>query len=366
VAEIAPAVLDAAPHFEPFNDRVLENPKIEVVRGDAYRALLRSDEAYDLIISEPSNPWVRGVEMLFAEEFLTAARRRLRPGGVYAQWFHTYSMDGATLALVLNTYRKVFPQASVWFTAKNDLILIGFAQGERGDDLERIAAHWSQERFRSRFARIGIDTLPGLLAHELLPSGVLDVAVLAADVHTLWHPLLSHEAARAFFADRTAPLPSTLTHDAAAAGAKNSLLRRYRARASEADWASAHASMAAQGCFRNAALCATFLAQWLRDEPQSPARDRLLAQAREFWGEGLDDALLPYLAKLFDESGTADVPSEYSYAEQVASLFLNYYVHGSPFDARALHGPWRRCAEAGHAQCRDRLASIEALGVELD
>ncbi len=74
VAEISPAVIAAAPLFDFGNLGASLNPKLTIVRGDAYRTLLRSPGQFDLIVSEPSNPWVTGIEMLYSREFLTAAR----------------------------------------------------------------------------------------------------------------------------------------------------------------------------------------------------------------------------------------------------------------------------------------------------
>ena len=64
VAEISQGVIAAAPLFDVGNLEASKNPKIEILRGDAYRALQQSPTRYDLIVSEPSNPWVTGVEML--------------------------------------------------------------------------------------------------------------------------------------------------------------------------------------------------------------------------------------------------------------------------------------------------------------
>src|SRR5690606_12421942 len=93
VAEISPAIMEAAPYFDEGNLNASKSDKVRVVVSDAYRALLRSRQPFDVIVSEPSNPWVTGVEMLFSREFLAAARDRLAPGGVLAQWFHTYETD---------------------------------------------------------------------------------------------------------------------------------------------------------------------------------------------------------------------------------------------------------------------------------
>jgi hypothetical protein len=301
--------------------------------------------------------------MLYAREFLAAARRRLSPGGVYAQWFHTYAMDASTLALVLNTYRQVFPRASVWFTAKNDVILVGFADDdERGGDLARVAARWSQERFRSRFGRIGVTGVAGLLAHELWPSGVLAAARLPDAVHTLSHPILSDHAARAFFSNETAPFPATHAGEAARIGASNSLLNRWRVSAPAAERAAQRASMATQACFRNADTCTTFLALWYREDPTAPALTRLLGQARSFWGSAVDETVLPWVASLFG-GDAGDGPLDYADAARLAALYEKHYSHGAPFEPRALHDAWRRCAATGDERCREGLHAVASLDV---
>jgi spermidine synthase len=361
VAEISPGVIAGATHFEEHNGGVLGDPRLRIVRGDAYRALLRSEGTFDLILSEPSNPRVTGVEMLYSEEFLRAARGRLRPGGVYAQWFHTSFMDSTTFALVLNTYRRVFPRASVWFTAKQDVVLLGRTEGGEGDDLERLVRAWEGGAFRPRLERLGIDSLAALFAHELLPAGVLDAVRLDAGVQTLLHPVLNHAAARAYFAGRPAAFPPTFSRAVAETGAAASLLGRYRAQVSEQEWERARPAMVTNGCFRDAATCMVFLAHWRRAEPDSRALRILAAQARDFWGEGIDEALLPAIAALWDAPPTGAAVS-YEEAERVRALFATHYSHAFPFAASALHEPWRRCAAAGDRRCLDQLPEVEALG----
>ena len=136
MAEISHGVIEAAPLFDHGNLAASKNPKVSIRRGDAYRALLQSREVYDVIISEPSNPWVVGVEMLYSREFLEAARERLAPGGVYAQWFHSYESDDEVVALVLRTYASVFPNISVWYTYGADMLLLGFNRVDRALDVE--------------------------------------------------------------------------------------------------------------------------------------------------------------------------------------------------------------------------------------
>jgi predicted membrane-bound spermidine synthase len=178
VAEISRGVIEAAPLFDHGNQQASRSAKVRVVRSDAYRALLRSTGSYDVIASEPSNPWASGVEMLYSREFLEAARDRLRPGGVYAQWLHTYETDEETVALVLRTYASVFDEVAVWYSLGPDLLLLGFKDSPPGLGFFRIEQRSRAPDYQKALKRLGIDSLPALLAHELLPLGVVHAAGL--------------------------------------------------------------------------------------------------------------------------------------------------------------------------------------------
>lgn len=198
VAEISPGVIEAAPLFDESNLYASQNPRVRIVRGDAYRTLLRGQGRYDVIASEPSNPWVTGVEMLYSREFLQAARDRLRPGGVYAQWFHLYATDADTVALVLRTYASVFDHVAVWFAMGPDLLLLGVLDPAPALDSEHIAARAQRRDFAAGLRRCRIDGVTALFAHELLPLGVVHALALPGPVHSLLRPLLNHRAGRAF------------------------------------------------------------------------------------------------------------------------------------------------------------------------
>ena len=92
VLEISREVVDASSWFAHENAGVLQNPRVRLLVGDGRTHLLLSRRQYDVIVSEPSNPWMAGVAALFTREFFEAARARLKPGGVLCQWAHTYEM----------------------------------------------------------------------------------------------------------------------------------------------------------------------------------------------------------------------------------------------------------------------------------
>ncbi len=361
-AEISPGVIRAAPLFEALNLGAASNPKTRLLRADAYRSLLRSEGSFDVIASEPSNPWVSGVEMLFSREFLLAARARLSPGGVYAQWFHTYETDARTLALVLGTYRSVFDRVAVWSTMKGDVLLLGFRSADTEADLERLERRFGDPRFRSLLEWVGIDSLPALLAHERIPSGVIGEIDLPDEVHTLLHPRLNHRAARAFFAGKAAELPVTVHRPAAEAGARSSLLgrllRERRVVLTDGDWV----EIAEQGCRIDPRVCAVFLARWRHERGESAELTDAIAQARRSTAgaPALADEELGRLLVLFGENPPEG--ADYDTAYGLLETFTLSYSHAFPFRSEPLRAAWRRCAS--DPRCAQRLPLVESLGMD--
>lgn len=123
--EIEPAVFKAGPYFARENHEPWKSPNLKMVFDDGRSYLERSQQQFDLIISEPSNPWLAGVSGLFTEEFFKIVRSRLRPGGVLGQWIQTYNFSLSEYALIVRTLKKVFPhQALVALTAGYDTVLL--------------------------------------------------------------------------------------------------------------------------------------------------------------------------------------------------------------------------------------------------
>ena len=118
IIEIEPAVVEAAEFFTKENREILKNPKAHLAIADGRNFLLASDGGYDVIISEPSNPWMRGIGNLFSLDFYELAAQRLAPKGIFCQWIHTYGLFPDDLKMVVNTFRSVFPHTTVWNTTR--------------------------------------------------------------------------------------------------------------------------------------------------------------------------------------------------------------------------------------------------------
>ncbi len=132
VIEISPEVVEASVFFSEENGAVLRAPGVHLVVGDGRSHLQLTTRRYDVVVSEPSNPWMAGVAALFTREFFEAARAQLKPDGLLCQWAHTYDMSDSDLRSIVRTFGSVFPQGTMWRVGDGDLLLIGTA----GTDIE--------------------------------------------------------------------------------------------------------------------------------------------------------------------------------------------------------------------------------------
>lgn len=157
LVEIEPAVLSAAPYFSQENRNVLKNPKVHVFVTDARHWLEATHERYDVIISEPSNPWIAGVANLYSQEAFRLAKKALAPSGIFCQWFHSYSMSERDFKMVLNTFLSVFPNAQVFNVSNMDLLILGI-NGNWDIDYKRVAeALETTPAARASLAPYGLD-----------------------------------------------------------------------------------------------------------------------------------------------------------------------------------------------------------------
>jgi spermidine synthase len=133
VLEIEPAMAEAAAYFGEKNGNILKNPRVRMIPSDGRNYLMAVPRKYDLIISEPSNPWIAGIASLFTRDFYATARQKLTPDGVFAQWLQNYSMSPDDFRMVLRTFAEAFPHVSVWNLQESDFLLVGSLKEQRFD-----------------------------------------------------------------------------------------------------------------------------------------------------------------------------------------------------------------------------------------
>ena len=127
VVEISSDVVEASRFFARVNHEPLADPRTTLILNDGRNHLTLTSSKYDVIISEPSNPWIAGMNSLFSRDFFRIARGRLNPGGVFAQWFHIYNLPQDDLQSLFRAFQDVFSSAILWQLNDGDVLLTGFA-----------------------------------------------------------------------------------------------------------------------------------------------------------------------------------------------------------------------------------------------
>jgi len=202
VLELERAVIRASRWFGPVNGKPLEDPRTRVVVNDARGFLALTEERFDIIISEPSNPWITGAASLFTTNFFRNAKDRLRPGGIFGQWVQLYQLTPEMFRSIVATFHSVFPYVVVFRTSIGDTVLVG---GERPLHLdhETLERRLGQSRVADDLRRIGISDAADLVA--LLVLDVDDIPRYAggAPLNTDDNAYLEFEAPRHLYFDGT-------------------------------------------------------------------------------------------------------------------------------------------------------------------
>ncbi|MBV9463779.1 MAG: fused MFS/spermidine synthase [Verrucomicrobiae bacterium] len=202
IVEISREVIEAKEFFAPVNGRFWEDPRVRIHHEDAKTFLQLQREPYDVIISEPSNPWIAGIAGLFSEEFYETCRSRLAPGGVLCQWIQAYELEDATFLMMLETVRRTFPYHSVWNPGGSDTIVLASTEPQR-PDFESLDRALARPAVRSDLAMIGIRNLFGLLTLQTINRFEKnDGTRWAGEANSDFFPHLEYAAPRGFFLGR--------------------------------------------------------------------------------------------------------------------------------------------------------------------
>lgn len=122
--EIEPAIIDAAQGFRPRTALAYEDPRSHIHIEDAKTFFSVQNRQYDIIVSEPSNPWVSGVAGLFSQEFYSVARRHLNHDGVLVQWLQLYEIDIPLVASVIKALDRSFSDYTIYATNGMDILIL--------------------------------------------------------------------------------------------------------------------------------------------------------------------------------------------------------------------------------------------------
>lgn len=181
--ELEPVVIEAARWMEPWNFRPHQHKNLQIRYNDGRNYLATTSRQFDVIISEPSNPWISGVSNLFTREYFELVRRRLRPGGIFCQWVQLYEISSANVTSILRAIHQEFPYVRVFEVNRHDTDTFVIATKHPWQfDLQALEAVITAPRYRKLFYQAMM-----VNAHDILPRflmGEKDLGQLFKKVQT--------------------------------------------------------------------------------------------------------------------------------------------------------------------------------------
>ena len=183
--ELEPKTVMGSKFFDHVNNRPLDDQRVRLIIDDARTFLRVTPNRYDLIVSEPSHPWVPGVANLFTQEFFELGRARLNDDGIFVQWVQIYQLSNESLRSVLATYHKVFPHLLVFrvggLNKGKDLLLVGSNQPL---NLNRLAERMADPRMAAEMSRVDLKDEAAVREWFVCDETKLGPAVAGAKINT--------------------------------------------------------------------------------------------------------------------------------------------------------------------------------------
>jgi spermidine synthase len=210
--EIEPAMAEASRNFAPRNSNAFADPRSHIIFDDAKAFFSTYNRSYDIIVSEPSNPWVSGVSSLFTGEFYRLVRRHLRPGGVLVQWFQMYEIDISLVASVLRALGENFEDYAIYAATNSDLLIVAGDAQTLSRPLADVTAIPGLAR---ELRRVDVHSLEDIRIRRLGGKQVLAPLFASYGVppNSDFHPYLDLHAAKYRFLQQSAgDLTGLLTH----------------------------------------------------------------------------------------------------------------------------------------------------------
>lgn len=215
--EIEPAMVEGARLFGDRVSRAYDDPRSHIVIDDAKAHFAGSGRRYDLIISEPSNPWVGGTASLFSDEFYAFVPGQLNDGGLFVQWLQLYEITPELVSSVLHGLVDHFSDVRAYLANESDLIIVATPKGRLP---ELNAGIFEHPPLRAELARVGVHGVDDLRDTYAMGDAALRAypALYPYPRHSDYFPILTLRAPIARFQQgyvgdvesvMTAPWPMT-------------------------------------------------------------------------------------------------------------------------------------------------------------
>lgn len=194
--EIEREMVEASRGFGEHVQRAHEDPRSRIFVEDAKTYFSLHNSVYDIIIAEPSNPWVSGVASLFSTEFYGLVRNYLEDDGLFVQWIQLYEFNDELLESILKALALNFGDFAIYSAAPVDILLIARKDGELGDpDFDLLF----QGELGKSLERVSINNQSDLLARKLAGrSGLVPyLHLLPTPINSDYYPYVDLNAGKA-------------------------------------------------------------------------------------------------------------------------------------------------------------------------
>ena len=203
--EIERMMIEGASRFGYRVERAFRDPRSQFYIEDAKTFFPLHHATYDVIITEPSNPWVSGVSSLFSTEFYALVSRYLADDGIMAQWVQFYEFNDDLFFSIAKAFEPHFGDFVVFTASGFDGIIVARKQGELGTpDLQRLFAGPLGAELRRVGIRSGTELMIRLIADRRRVMAY--AARSAAPANSDYYPYVDLNAPTARFKNQTAEL----------------------------------------------------------------------------------------------------------------------------------------------------------------
>lgn len=204
--EIEPAMQEASAFFAAENYRIQDDARFNLIIDDGRSYVLTTKQRYDVVISEPSNPWQAGSSRLFTREAFLNARKVLKENGLMVQWMHLYGVDVETFRLVARTFASVFPHTTLWLDPSfPDVVFIGSVDKAGIDPLAIQRLYRENPRLKESLSRIGYSEDWSFLQAFLLGEEDFKRYAGTGALNTDALPLLEYRAPKSLYSQTALP-----------------------------------------------------------------------------------------------------------------------------------------------------------------
>jgi spermidine synthase len=193
--ELEPAVVEASHYFDQINNRPLDDPRLRLIANDGRNFIDTTGEKFDVIISEPSNPWLTGVANLFTLEYFKHGAERLKDDGIFSQWLQIYEMQLEDLKAMVATFHAAFPHVYVFRGAEGDLMLLGGKRPIRLN-LPVISSHLADKKIAADHMRIQTSSAADLISRFYFGTQEVKKFCAGAQLNTDDNALIEFNAPR--------------------------------------------------------------------------------------------------------------------------------------------------------------------------